>query len=469
VKTYIKNLFTRLGGASCAAWVLPALIAGLGLIPAGRLTAQTFTILHSFTGGGDGANPLAGLILSGNTLYGTASSGGSSGRGTVFKVNTDGTGFTNLHSFILNGSDGGVPRAGLIVSGNTLYGTASQGGSSSAGMVFKLNTDGTGFTNLHSFALGSDGANPYAGLVLSGITLYGTTYNGGSSGTGTAFAVNTNGTGYTNLRSFTAVSSATNSDGANPSDVLILSGNTLYGTAANGGNFSRGTVFAVNTNGTAFTNLHNFTYADGANPSAGLTLSGSTLYGATVVGGSTGYGVVFKVNTNGSGFTNLHEFGLGDGTYPEAGLILSGNTLYGTASGGGSSAQGTVFQVNTDGTGFTNLHNFTFSNSDGVAPQAGLILSGNTLYGTTYGGGSSSAGTVFSLSLPLPQLTIIRSGANVNLTWPTNATGFTLQSTTNLVSPGVWSTVSPAPVIVNGQNTVTNPISGTKKFFRLSK
>jgi hypothetical protein len=80
---------------------------------------------------------------------------------------------------------------------------------------------------------------------------------------------------------------------------------------------------------------------------------------------------------------------------------------------------------------------------------------------------------VFSLSLgpasaPQPQLTIIPSGTNVILTWPTNAIVFTLQSTTNLVSPVVWNTVSPAPVIVNGQNTVTNSISGSQKFYRLS-
>src|ERR1035437_4168022 len=99
MKTYIKNLF-----------LLPALIADLGLIPAGRGTAQTVTTLHSFAGSpSDGARPTAGLILSGNTLYGTAFQGGSSGAGMVFTVNTDGTGFTNLHSF--NYSDGANPQA----------------------------------------------------------------------------------------------------------------------------------------------------------------------------------------------------------------------------------------------------------------------------------------------------------------------------------------------------------------------
>jgi len=101
--------------------------------------------------------------------------------------------------------------------------------------------------------------------------------------------------------------------------------------------------------------------------------------------------------------------------------------------------------------------------------QAGLILSGNTLYGTASGGGAWGGGTVFSLSLPLPQLAIIQSGTNVVLSWLANFTGFTVQSTTNLVSPAVWTPVAPAPVVVNGQNTVTNPISGTQQFYRLSQ
>src|SRR5437773_141528 len=112
MKTHIKSIF-----------LLPALIAVLNLLPAGRVTAQTFTTLHSFTAtstnssgvytNGDGADPRDGLILSGNTLYGTAG-GGSSGFGTVFAVNTDGTGFTNLHSFTYD-SDGDGPTPGLVL------------------------------------------------------------------------------------------------------------------------------------------------------------------------------------------------------------------------------------------------------------------------------------------------------------------------------------------------------------------
>jgi uncharacterized repeat protein (TIGR03803 family) len=254
------------------------LVTGLALIPGGRLAAQTFTTLYSFTAGStnssgaytnsDGANPYAGLIIAGinNIRYGTTANGGSAGYGTVFAVNADGSNFRVLHSF--SGSDGANPWAGLTNSGNTLFGTTYNGGSSGNGTVFALNTDGMGFTVLHNFTsndpsnTNSDGAYPNAGLILSGNRLYGTASRGGSSGNGTVFALNTDGTGFTNLHSFTATGfpfPGINGDGAVPVAGLILSGNTLYGTAIGGGNGANGTVFALNTDGTGFTILHSFT------------------------------------------------------------------------------------------------------------------------------------------------------------------------------------------------------------------
>jgi len=244
-------------------FLVPALSAGLGLILAGRATAQTFTTLHSFSAGtgsflvftnSDGAGPLAGLILSTNTLYGMAARGGSSGLGTVFKVNIDGTGFATVYDFT-EGGDADIedPVGGLILSGNTLYGTVAYGGSSRAGTVFAVNTDGTGFTTLQS-SNGGMGIHP-SGVILSGNALYGTTTFGGSPFCyGTVFAVNADGTAYTNLHCFTE-----GSDGAHPYAGVILSGNTVYGTAARGGSSNAGTVFAVNTDGAGFTNLHTFT------------------------------------------------------------------------------------------------------------------------------------------------------------------------------------------------------------------
>ncbi|MGO8675720.1 MAG: choice-of-anchor tandem repeat GloVer-containing protein [Limisphaerales bacterium] len=358
--------------------------------PLGRL----FRTLYNFTGGGDGANPLGGLILSGSTLYGTANAGGGSGDGTVFSVNTDGNGFRTLHSFS-GAIDGANPYAGLILSGKTLYGTAFQGGGYANGTVFSVNTDGTDFTILQSLDGASEGGGPYGGLILSGDTLYGTANVDGGMGPGTVFSVNTEGRGFTALYNFTG-----GDDGADSYAGLILSGSALYGTACYGGNSGDGTVVVLNTNGTGFTTLHSFNGgSDGSSPDAALVLSGDTLYGTALLGGSWGAGTVFSVNTDGSGFTTLHTFSGGaDGGNPFAGLILSGNTLYGTAAGGGSSGGGTVFSVNTDGSGFTTLWNFN-RDTDGSGSQAGLLLSGDTLYGTTGSGGTSGCGTVFSLYL----------------------------------------------------------------------
>jgi len=444
--------------------------------------AQTFTTLYGFTDrdpitgtNTDGANPNA-VILSGNTLYATTFEGGSVFSGTVFAVNTDGMDFTNLHS-LLYSSDGYSPQGGMVLSGNTLYGTASAGGVGGNGTIFSITTDGTVFSILHVFS-GTDGSGPGGQLFLSGDTLYGTTSLGGANFGGSVFAIKTNGTFlFTNLYSFTQTDSTygTNSDGGQPSAGVVLSGSTLYGVTSVGGRYADGTVFAVNTDGTGFTNLHTFTGnpTDGASPRAELIVSGNTLYGTGVGGGTHGNGSVFAIQTDGTGFTNLYSFttqsGLyftnSDGAGPQGKLFLSGNTLYGTAVYGGMYGWGTVFALNINGTGFTSLHNFTGSD-DGANPMSGVIVRNNTLYGTAFYGGSSGYsgnGTVFSLSLEpavgAPQLTINRLGTNVLLTWL--AAGFVLQSTTNLVSP-VWITVP-------GQNTVTNPISGIRKFYRLSQ
>jgi uncharacterized repeat protein (TIGR03803 family) len=382
------------------------LIAGLVLFSSDRVTAQTFTNLYSFTAtpfsyhygtNSDGAGP-TGLILSGNTLYGTAPEGGSAGNGTVFRVNTDGTGFTNLHSFTENdaglgtNSDGEEPT-GLILSGNKLYGTATYGGTFGVGTVFAVNTDGTGFENIHSFSGERDGGLPQTALIISGETLYGTTSAGGTSNYGTVFAVNKDGSGFSTLYSFTG-----ESDGSNPQAPLILAGETLYGTTSGGGTWNYGTVFAINTDGTGFTNLYSF--ADGfavGSSRAGLLLSENILYGTTQ--GTPSWGTIFAIATNGTGFTNLHSFTFGDGASPQVGVISSGNILYGTTFYGDANDLGAVFTMTTNGSDFTVLHTFLGYPNDGANPYGSLILSGNTLYGTANGGGSSQSGTIFSLAL----------------------------------------------------------------------
>jgi uncharacterized repeat protein (TIGR03803 family) len=202
----------------------------------------------------DGENPATGLILSGSTLYGTTEFGGDSGSGGIFRINTDGSGFTNLYNFtavdpdLTTNSEGANPTGTLVLIGNTLYGTASAGGTAGVGTVFRTSTNGSNFTNLYNFNGINDEANPAGGLILSGDTFYGTTQFGGTSGNGAVFSLQTDGSGFTNLYSFSQINGAINSDGAQPLNSLILANNTLYGTASQGGNAGNGgegTVFAL--------------------------------------------------------------------------------------------------------------------------------------------------------------------------------------------------------------------------------
>ena len=414
-------------------------------------------------------------------LYGTASQGGTTGRGTIFKINTDGTGFSVLYTFTLSdpdtgtNGDGAFPLSGLLLAGNTLYGTTSSGGSAANGTVFKIDLNGNNFATLHSFSTSnpdtganSDGASPWAGLILSGTTLYRAASRGGDSGSGTVFKLGTDGGGFTKLHSFTGLDATTltNSDGAFPLGGLALSGNTLYGTAYRGGSFATGTVYKVDTDGANFAVLQ---HSDGG-PRSSLVIAGDTLYGTTESGGSLGNGTVFKLNINGTGFTNLQVFSESAAS-PWAGVTLSGNILYGTTLQGGSLGQGSVFQLNTDGSGFINLHDFS-EGSDGAKPQAALLLSGGNLYGTASEGGTDGDGTVFALSLTssaAQNLAIALSGGNVIITWPTNVTGLTLQSATTSRCPYHLGCRVARACCSPGQYTVTNQISGSQRFYRLGQ
>lgn len=221
---------------------------------------HNFTALDSQTGTNlDGAVPWGGLILSGDKLYGTASVGGAGGSGVVFSIGTNGASFTTLHSFApldtiaATNADGAVPFGGLVVSNTTLYGTTSTGGSGGRGTIFSVQTNGGGFTVLHHFTAvdsitgtNADGASPCASLLLSSNVLYGTASVGGAGAAGTVFSLKLASLQFTTLHSFaTIASNGTNRDGAFPAAPLLRFGNSLYGTAFSGGPGAAGTVFNI--------------------------------------------------------------------------------------------------------------------------------------------------------------------------------------------------------------------------------
>ena len=399
-------------------------------LSAANLGAQPFTLLHTFgLSPADGMDPSQnGLVLSGNRLFGATRDGASPTNiysGCVFAINTDGSGYAVLHVFDA-GTEGYSPDARVVVSGDRLYGTTQVGGPNGYGTIFSLSTNGTGFAIVHAFA-SWDGTAPRS-LLLSGATLYGTTQQGGVNQYGTVYSVGTDGSEFTVLHDFSAAignSLKTNVDGINPAG-LTLAGNTLYGNASLGGANGWGTLFSLNTDGSSFNVLHNFKPGnsgdDGTEPLGELIVSSNSIYGTTIHGGAHSRGAVYSISNDGSGFTLLHSFSGTDGDEPYAGVILSGNTLYGTTISGGTGREGTVFALNTDGTAFNVLYNFSGyasgnnTNTDGALPEAGSVLSGNTLYGVAAAGGANAGGTAFAFKI-LPTISNIGlSGGNLVLT-----------------------------------------------------
>src|ERR1017187_36689 len=380
-------------------------------IPSMPAQAQTLTVLYSFTNSPNSPNgDLPGALVrdkQGN-LYGVTYVGGTSGVGTVFKVDTAGS-ETVLHSFALVGPE--MPTAGLIMdkAGN-LYGTTSFFGiEGCCGAVFELDTSGN-FVVLHHFSGQPDGDTPSSALVMDKRgNLYGTTQYGGSSNLGTVFKLDSSGH-ETLLHSFTG------SDGYWPeiSDLFMDKEGNLYGTTFAGGSAGQGTVFKLDSAGNE-TVLHSFAWPDSAYPDGLVMDKKGNFYGTTFAGGSADVGTVFKLDTAGNE-TVLHTFtNSPDGAQPGGALAMDkmGN-LYGTTRQGGSFGHGTVFEVDTSGKE-TVVHNFG-DTPDGEFPSGGLIIDkkGN-LYGATQFGGDFGYGTVFELVPLTATTTALASSLNPSI------------------------------------------------------
>ncbi len=393
--------------------------------------AQTFTVLHEFTGGADGSNPYSSLAMdrSGN-LYGVAPFGGQQscetqngiGCGTAFKLSHRGSGwtFSLLYEFT-QGAGGSIPvGTPFIASDGTIYGTTDGGGNlncrdtfgDGCGTVFRLRPQPTfcasfscPWTNtlLYTFTGGSDGNDPYTGVVLDGAgNVYGTTYAGGSSQLGVAYELSHSGSGWSEstIHTFTGVTN----DGANPAGTPILdSSGNLYGTTYLGGNcggLGCGTVFELTPSGSGW-NENILSYLSQANglPEAGLIFdTQGNLYGSSTFGNS-----VFELSPSDGGWiiTTLYSdesLALQSFRSPLA-RDAAGN-LYGTSEFGGQSGCtgygcGFVYKLTPSDGGwtFTQLYSFT-DGSDGAYPIGGVVLdSSGNLYGTSFAGGTHTCGS----------------------------------------------------------------------------
>jgi uncharacterized repeat protein (TIGR03803 family) len=315
-----------------------------------RITSiGSYTDLYTFGSYPGGPNPTGGPVQgSDGNFYGTTPRGGtnSCNCGTVFRVSSSGS-YTNLHSFTGYPVDGAVPEAGLLQgSDGNFYGTTTQGGTTNRGTVFRISPSGN-YTNLYSFGSSpNDGVWPNALAQGSDGNFYGTTEYGPNDN-GTVFRISPSGT-YTILHSFIGPPT----DGERPLGRLAQGDDgNFYGTTEYGGTngCDCGTVFRISPSGIC-TTLHWFAgYSpDGANPNAGLVQgSDGNFYGTAIGGGrSNGGGTVFRISPNGS-YTNLYLFG----TYPDAenpvtGLVQgSDGNFYGTTENGGTHGAGAVFRL----------------------------------------------------------------------------------------------------------------------------
>lgn len=397
--------------------------------------AQTFTVIHNFTGGLDGSQPDAGLTIdAAGNLYGTTPQGGKNFGGTVFKMAKNGSGwiFNPLYSF---GSypDGSTPTARVVFGpdGN-LYGTTSGGGGGCdlglCGTVFQVTTPPTvcqtAFcpgteTVLYRFEGGSDGAFPGSGDLIfdRAGNLYGTTSAGGQglaceSGCGTVYKLTPSAGSWTESVIYSFIGTG---DGANPNAGVVLDqSGKLYGTAPLGGSSGWGTVFQLERSGSSWTENTLYDFADGndgATPTAGLIFDRSgNLYGATAYGGTGGGGTVFQLSPSDGSWIfallySLQGQGFDPPPGPPASLVMdAAGNLYGTTLSGGEYQAGSVFKLTPTAGGwiYTSLHDFT-GGDDGANPAGGVTLDVNgNLYGTVYNGGSGcipvGCGLVFEIT-----------------------------------------------------------------------
>lgn len=365
-----------------------------------QLLAAGFTLLHEFAGGNDDGSFPYGTLEQNGVFYGMAREGGDDGKGVVFSMGVDGTGYTVLHEFAGGNEDGAYPRGDLTLAGDMLYGMTDFGGDGNKGTVFSIGTDGTGFTLLHEFAGGADdGASPEGSLAMAGTTLYGMTERGGDDNKGVAFSIASDGTAFTLLHEF----AGGGDDGSLPLGSPIISGGTIYGMTPRGGDSDDGVIFSIGTDGSAFTLLHEFAGGadDGDAPADSLILSSGVLYGTAEFGGDSNDGVVFSIWTDGTTFTLLHEFagGLDDGANPRGSLALNDGILRGMTAFGGDKDDGTIFSMRTDSSRYKLVHEFEGGADGGERPYGALTVRDGMLYGMTRQGGDSDKGVVFSQRL----------------------------------------------------------------------
>ena len=384
-----------------------------------------FTSVLDFTGAAGanrGRNPLAGLTFGGaGALWGTTVEGGSGAVGTLFSVATA-TGLMTTR-FDFTGAAGAFrgsrPLAPLVVDSGAVWGTSSTGGLGGFGTIFRYTVSGGGFAEVASFTgpAGSlPGRTPMAGLVADGAgNFYGTTNAGGPAESGTIYKINKNTSVSTPVQSFTGNSGAV--PGSLPSATLAADGSgNLWGVTTGGGQARLGTIYKINAGTGAYASVADFQRSTGtvmaSNPAAGLTSGGDgLLWGSTEKGGSSDLGMLFTLNPATGVVQRVLDFsgtgGATAGAGPSAELVADGNGfLWGVTAAGGANNGGVVFKINVLSRIYTLV--LEFNGSNGRIPLGRLLADGaGNFWGTTSEGGPSQRGTVFRIAMATGVLTTL--------------------------------------------------------------
>jgi len=496
---YQKGTFAMTATCSLLRRALLALLL-LSLVPLWPPAALadpagvTYHNLHSFNDkqSADGANPRSPLVEGNGLFYGTTSSGGLNGSGTVFQLSPDGT-LTTLHSFS-DTADGSSPNGLVRGRDGSLYGTARTGGphssasSKGGGTIFKLTPDasmptGYRFAVVHYF----DDTDKYfnaTGLgYMPGADLveghdgyfYGTTLTSGRNNAGAVFRVGNGDGTITPGAPVTFLDYFSSSTGSYCVAALVegsdgsFYGNTQFGSGPSGMGYS--VIFKIKPGGPLI-GIQSFDYTGGIYPLAALVKGrDGYFYGVASAGGVYGYGTIFKIGSGdgtiapGAAITPLHSLRpiggpVDEGGHPYAALLLaSDGYFYGTTSENRTGAGGTVFRIgNGDGTITTDsslkvLHPFSQSVGDGNTPFAALIQGRDgKLYGTTLSGKNSAGvlgGNVFQIDAGLP----LPVNLTVSLTAPTDKQQFTAPADVTLTataSAGTGATLKQVEFFKNG-------------------
>ncbi|HEX3667249.1 MAG TPA: choice-of-anchor tandem repeat GloVer-containing protein [Rhizomicrobium sp.] len=371
---------------------------------------KVFQVIHNFTNGSDGGVPPYTLVLDNKgRLVGTANEGGSNGAGVVFRMahRKNGWSLSPLYNF---SGDDGQPGWGVTLYQGGIYSIASysevmHGPCGSALQINKAHKQRQSVL-MHTFVQGEDGC-PTGNMVLDKAgNAYGVTQNGGADGWGSIYELAPSNGTWTETILYTFQGG---SDGGAPySGMVFDKAGNLYGTASAAGSAGCGqgcgTVFELSPSQSGWTYKVIYSFSggnDGGQPTAGLVLDESgNLYGAAESFGAKGGGTIFELSPSQSGWSfNLLASPSGSGGPVVALTLGSNNTIYGTNFFDGADGYGSVFRLTQSGGKWTyrDLYDFT-SGSDGGYPGGGVTLDAKgNIYGTAVLGGANNFGVVWEI------------------------------------------------------------------------